>query len=133
MYSECYIGRKQAVLVNLTFVLDGVQARMTSPGLNIWKSLHHLPLLVVTPSIGSIDNQYIFPTLPEWLFGLLWVDPCPLVLGLFFVHIFAQLSSGKKLIRYHEQAQSYANREMFHRPYVLSSIPNCHTNNTQVF
>lgn len=60
------------------------------------------------------------------------VDPCPSALGLFFVYIFAQLSSGKKLIRHHEQAQSYVNGGMFYRPYVLSSIPSRHTNHTHV-
>ena len=32
------------------------------------------------------------------------------------------------LIRYHEQAQRYTNREMLYRVYVLSFTPSCHTN-----
>lgn len=76
---------------------------------------HHFPLLVVMPSIGSIDDQCIFPTLA--CSGS--IHSCRLVLGLFFVYIVAWLSSGRKLIRYHEQTQGCVNGEMFSRPYIF--------------
>ena len=51
--------------------------------------LDHFPLLTVNLYILGIDKQYIFPTFPEWLTYLVLVHPCPSVIGLLFVYVFA--------------------------------------------
>lgn len=58
--------------------------------------------------------------MPGWLLLALG-PPCPLVLGLLFLHIYVCLviHIGGKLIRHREQAQRYADGETFHRLFIL--------------
>ena len=45
-----------------------------------------------------------------------------------FLFLCLVISVWGKLIMHHEKAQRFVNRETHYRPYMLSFIPNCHTN-----
>lgn len=122
MYSVCLIGH------SLFWLAWGSNSIACKPEwllcTSICKNLLSFAPVFCKSFHRNIDNQYFFPTLPEWL-------SCPLMSRgarpTFCLYIFLVIHVWGKLIRHNKQEQRYADRETIYRPHNLSLSPNCHT------
>ena len=105
---------------------QGVRAFIDRVGEGGYMQKQHSHLCHLQMIISDLTSIIL---VPEW-FILPALGPS-MSLGTrppFYLYICLVVHTGGKLIRYHEQAERYMNREMLYRPYILSFIPSCPAN-----